>query len=144
MLRSKRLPEAILTCYSFPCYQPLHFFTCAGHTCSSGTAFVCMHLPTFNLLVHSWYQHYRTPSCHPNPSCVLYTGLARAIHIYIYIYVFTVYLRCIHGMLSRKITIHTVIYGVHIWFWPTLTIHKCTYLSIEARTLMVMAYTVRG
>jgi len=28
-------------------------------------------------------------------------------------------------MSSREITIHTVIYGVYIWFWPTLII--CEY-----------------
>ena len=43
--------------------------------------------------------------------------VARAIHIYVY----TVY---IYGILSREITIHTVIYGVHIRFWPTLHMHK--------------------
>jgi len=34
---------------------------------------------------------------------------------YIYMYV-----RCIYGILSRLITIHTVTYGVHIRFWPAL------------------------
>jgi len=28
----------------------------------------------------------------------------------------------IYGIFSREITIHTVIYGVYIWFWPTLII----------------------
>ena len=30
------------------------------------------------------------------------------------------YIRCIYGILSREITIHAVIYSVHIRFWPTL------------------------
>ena len=34
-------------------------------------------------------------------------------------YVYTV---CIYGIFSREMTIHAVIYGVHIRFWPTLHI----------------------
>jgi hypothetical protein len=34
-------------------------------------------------------------------------------------YIFT-YIRCTYGIFSREITIHTVLYGVHIWSWPTL------------------------
>ena len=36
-------------------------------------------------------------------------GLARAI-----------YIRCTYGNFGREITKYTVIYGVYIWFWPTL------------------------
>jgi len=32
------------------------------------------------------------------------------------------YIRCIYGVFGREITIHTVIYGVYIQFWPTLII----------------------
>jgi len=32
------------------------------------------------------------------------------------------YIRCIHSIFGREITIHTVIYGVYIRFWPTLGI----------------------
>jgi hypothetical protein len=28
----------------------------------------------------------------------------------------------VHTVFSREITIHTVIYGADIWFWPTLCI----------------------
>ena len=41
-----------------------------------------------------------------------YIGLAR-----------TIYMRCIYGIFGREITKYTVIYGVHIRFWPTLYIH---------------------
>jgi len=30
------------------------------------------------------------------------------------------YIRCAYAVFSREITIHTVICGVHIRFWPTL------------------------
>jgi hypothetical protein len=30
------------------------------------------------------------------------------------------YIWCIYGISSREVTIHTVIYSAHIWFWPTL------------------------
>jgi hypothetical protein len=33
-------------------------------------------------------------------------------------------MRCTYGIFSREITIHTVIYGVYIRFWPTLLIHQ--------------------
>jgi len=32
----------------------------------------------------------------------------------------TIYIRCICSIFSREITIHMVIYGVYIRFWPTL------------------------
>jgi hypothetical protein len=41
----------------------------------------------------------------------LYLGLAR-----------TIYMRCIYGIFGREITKYTVIYGVFIRFWPTLTV----------------------
>ena len=28
-------------------------------------------------------------------------------------------IRCIYGIFGREITIHTVLYGVYIRFWPT-------------------------
>jgi len=37
-------------------------------------------------------------------------------HTFIGIY----YIRSIYGISGREITIHTVIYGVYIRFWPTL------------------------
>ena len=33
---------------------------------------------------------------------------------------FYTYIRCTYGIFSREITIHTVIYGMNIRFWPTL------------------------
>jgi hypothetical protein len=35
-------------------------------------------------------------------------------------HIYTVYIRCIYGIFGREITIHTVIYGAYIRFWPTL------------------------
>jgi len=35
-----------------------------------------------------------------------------------------VYIRCIYGSFGREITKHTVIYGVYIRFWPTLSIPR--------------------
>jgi len=32
------------------------------------------------------------------------------------------YIRCTYGIFSREITLHTVIYGENIRFWPTLSI----------------------
>jgi hypothetical protein len=66
-------------------------------------------------------------------------GLARAI-----------YIRCMYGIFGRKITKYTVIYGVHIRFWPILhtrahaswlrASHKkgrphdaCSYFSLRAQ-----------
>jgi len=46
-------------------------------------------------------------------------------------YILHTYIRCIYGIFNRKITIHTIIYGVHIRFWPTLhmlhshCVHTC-------------------
>ena len=58
----------------------------------------------------------------------------------------TVYIRCIYGILGREITICTVIYGVHIRFWPALhmredalcaqwTICLCSCLSCLCRVV---------
>jgi len=33
-------------------------------------------------------------------------------------------IRCIYGIFGREITIHTVVYGVYIRFWPTLCIRE--------------------
>jgi len=44
---------------------------------------------------------------------ILLAGLAR-----------TMYVRCIYGILGKKIAICTVIYGVYIRFWPTLLIGR--------------------
>jgi len=38
------------------------------------------------------------------------------------------YIRCIYGIFGREITIHTVIYGVYIQFWPTL--HMISHLLV--------------
>jgi hypothetical protein len=46
---------------------------------------------------------------------IVYLGLAKTIYIHTYI-------RCIYDIVSRGMTIHAVIYGVHIQFWPTLSI----------------------
>ena len=46
------------------------------------------------------------------------------------------YIQCTHGILSREITIHTVIYGADIRFWPTLyMIHDQWWHIIERRHL---------
>jgi hypothetical protein len=37
------------------------------------------------------------------------------------------YIRCTYGILSREVTIHTVIYGVYIRFWPTLDMNCAAY-----------------
>jgi len=48
-------------------------------------------------------------NCTLTPYMTVYLGLAR-----------TIYIRCIYGNFGREITKYTVIYGVYIWFWPTL------------------------
>ena len=41
-------------------------------------------------------------------------------------------IRCTYGIFSRETTIHTVIYGADIWFWPTLPIyHACTRVDLD-------------
>ena len=40
------------------------------------------------------------------------------------------YILCIYGIFGKEITIHTVIYGVYVRFWPTLIItlpHVCAH-----------------
>jgi len=32
-------------------------------------------------------------------------------------------IRCVYDIFGREITVHTVIYGVYIQFWPTLVYH---------------------
>ena len=32
----------------------------------------------------------------------------------------TIYIRCMYSIFGREITKYMVIYGVYIWFWPTL------------------------
>jgi hypothetical protein len=54
-------------------------------------------------------------------------------HIYTYV-------RCTYVILSREITIHKVIYGVHIRFWPTLPM--CV-PSATTSALCVHVYTHR-
>jgi hypothetical protein len=34
----------------------------------------------------------------------------------------TLYIRCTYGIFGRETTKHTVMYGVYIWFWPTLSV----------------------
>ena len=46
------------------------------------------------------------------------------------------YIRCTYGIFNREITIHTVIYGANVRFWPTLIIW--VYLSLVlARTIYI-------
>ena len=40
------------------------------------------------------------------------------------------YIRCIYGIFSREITIHTVIYGADIRFWPNLRIYTPLYMTV--------------
>ena len=49
----------------------------------------------------------------PPLQCSLRVGWARTVYI-------NTYIRCTYGIFSREITIHTVVYGVYIQFWPTL------------------------
>jgi len=37
-----------------------------------------------------------------------------------------IYIRCVYGNFGREITKYTVIYGVYIWFWPTLNMYQST------------------
>jgi len=36
----------------------------------------------------------------------------------------TIYIRCIYDIYSKEITMHMVIYGADIRFWPTINISK--------------------
>jgi hypothetical protein len=49
-------------------------------------------------------------------------------------------IRCIYGVVGREITIHTVIYGVYIRFWPTLCIGTITYFFGEMLNDQASAY----
>jgi hypothetical protein len=46
------------------------------------------------------------------------------------------YVRCTYGTYGREITIHTVIYGVYIRFWPTL--RMCYILPLRTPNYSVM------
>jgi len=54
---------------------------------------------------------------------VRWVGLAR-----------TIYIRCIYGVFGREITKYTVIYGVHIRFWPTLQMRCAVLKTAENRS----------
>ena len=41
----------------------------------------------------------------------------------------TIYIRCIYSIFSRRFVKYTAIYGVYIWFWPTLYIYNLNPLS---------------
>ena len=60
-------------------------------------------LALWNLIHMSCVEHYTW--------LWLTLGWANYIHTYI---------RCIHGVFDREVTIHAVIYGVHARFWPAL------------------------
>jgi len=47
------------------------------------------------------------------------------LHIYWVVQNHVIFIRCVYGIFSREITIHTVIYGAHIRFWPTLHTYHC-------------------
>jgi hypothetical protein len=52
------------------------------------------------------------------------------------------YIRYTHGMFSREITIHTVIYGADIRFWPTL--HSFTYCVGSVQPFACAMYSSSG
>ena len=58
-------------------------------------------------------------------------GLANTIHTYV--------ARCIYGIFSRDITVHTVIYGMHIRFWPTLITYQL--LTCQLLTCQLLTWT---
>ena len=58
---------------------------------------------------------------HTNTQIHLHIHMHIRIHTYIGL-ARTVYIRCIYGIFGREITIHTVMYGMYIRFWPTLLI----------------------
>jgi len=45
------------------------------------------------------------------------------------------YIRCLYGIFEREITIHTVIYGVYIRFWPSLSIPGLQALLLHKTTV---------
>ena len=51
-----------------------------------------------------------------------YDGVVSLVYGWPKPYIHT-YIRCIYGTFGRELTIHTVIYGVHIRFWPTLVLY---------------------
>jgi len=67
--------------------------------------------------------------------CIPYTYRYLCICIYMYI-------RCIHGIFGREITKYTVLYGVYIRFWSTLSTAgtiRGTYLHTAQRQVAVSA-----
>jgi hypothetical protein len=62
-----------------------------------------------------------------------YVGLAKTIHT------IRTHIRCIYGDFSRDNTLFTVIYGVHIRFWPTLVIRR---ICIACRIVFNAYFTV--
>jgi hypothetical protein len=59
-------------------------------------------------------------------------GLARILYIWC-VYIWCVYIWCVYGIFGifgREITKYTVVYGVNVWFWPTLRM-CCITLTIS-------------
>ena len=87
--------------------------------------------------------------CNPSKSSVRLPGgceclgLVKTIHTYVY-----VYMQCIHGICSREITIHTVIYGEHLrYIWQgshQIYSHlRCRYMVFLAgKSPYIRSYTV--
>ena len=46
------------------------------------------------------------------------------------------YIYLVYGVIGRKITIHMVIYGVYIRFWPTLHIFHYVHVSPQDATMV--------
>jgi len=48
-------------------------------------------------------------------------------------------IRCIHGTSGREITKYTVINGVYIRFWPTLSMLVCALYFVVAPVLLILS-----
>jgi len=101
-----------------PCEYGAHTLTLAGESSNIWSCTVYI-LKRYTVLANHDNTQTHTKHAHaagligtaiqapcPNKSCV---GLARNI-----------YIRFTYGIFGREITKYTVIYGVHIRFWPTL------------------------
>ena len=51
-----------------------------------------------------------------------------------------IYIRCVYGIFGREFTIYTVIYGVYIRFWPTLSMCMCVRICVGMRILIERYY----
>jgi hypothetical protein len=90
-------------CVRTPVFVRLYACVCKFvHACVCTRACMCVHVSCMCCVAGATQSHASTAS---------------TIRVY-------AYTMCIRDIFSREITMHTVIYGAYIWFWPTLLMRQ--------------------